>query len=87
MANLISNLLAQASPMGRMLQQASGMAQAVQSGTPMGMLSQNDPRMKQVYDYINSCGGDPKKAFYMLAKQKGVDPEVILNQARAMRKG
>ena len=60
------------------------MAQAMQSGTPMGMLSQNNPQMKQVMDYIRACGGNPQQAFYMLAKQKGVDPNTIINQTKSM---
>ena len=84
MPNLIANLLAKASPMGQMLQQASGMVQAVQSGTPMGMLSQNDPRMKQVMDYIKACGGNAQQAFFMLAKQKGVDPNSVIEQTKSM---
>ena len=43
------------------------------------MLSQN-PRMKQVMDYINANGGDPKAAFYKAANEAGVDPEEILRQ-------
>lgn len=57
----------------------------MQSGNPMGALvGQNNPQMKQVMDYVQSCGGDPKQAFYSLAKQKGIDPETFLNQVRGM---
>lgn len=88
MANLIPSLLDKVSPMGRAMQQTAGMAQAMQSGNPMGaLLSQSNPQMKQVMDYIKSTGGDPKSAFYMLAKQKGVDPEPFLQRVRGMMKG
>ena len=60
------------------------MAQAAQQGTPMGMLSQNNPQLNQVYDFIRSTGMDAKSAFFMLAKQKGVDPNTIIEQARSM---
>ena len=51
----------------------------------MGMLmGQNNPQMKQVMDYIQSCGGDAKQAFFNLAKQKGVDPNAIIGQAKSM---
>ena len=38
-----------------------------------------NPQMKQVLDYVNQNGGNPQQAFYTLAKEKGVDPESIIN--------
>ena len=43
---------------------------------------QNNPQLKQAIDYVNQNGGDPKQAFYKLAKEKGVDPQTILNQLK-----
>lgn len=43
-----------------------------------GMIAQN-PQMKQVMDYVQQSGGDPKTAFYKMAKEKGVDPNEILS--------
>lgn len=43
------------------------------------MLNQN-PNFKQVMDFINQNGGNPEQAFYALAKQRGVDPKVILQE-------
>ena len=43
---------------------------------------QNTPAMKQVNEYIKANGGDAQAAFYKLAKEKGVDPQEILNQIR-----
>lgn len=40
------------------------------------------PQLKQAMDIVNQAGGDPQKAFYELAKQRGVDPESILRQLR-----
>lgn len=40
--------------------------------------------MQQVMQIVNQYGGDPKKAFYAMAEQKGVDPNAILQQAQAM---
>ena len=57
------------------------MVQGMQTGTPMGMLSQNNPQLQQVYDYIRTTGGNAKSSFYLLAKQKGADPDQIINQA------
>ena len=45
-------------------------------------MAQNNPNMKQALDYINANGGNPKDAFYKLAKEKGVDPDSILNSLK-----
>jgi hypothetical protein len=45
------------------------------------MASQN-PQLKQVMEAINQHGGDPKKAFYDIAKERGIDPDEILNQLK-----
>ena len=42
----------------------------------------NNPNYKQVMDYVKTHGGNPKEAFYQLAKEKGVDPQMILNQIK-----
>lgn len=47
------------------------------SGNPQMMLEQmmqNNPQMKDVMNYINQNGGDPKQAFYKMAQEKGIDP-------------
>ena len=38
----------------------------------------NNPQLKQAIDYVNANGGNPKEAFYKLAKEKGVNPEEFL---------
>lgn len=51
-------------------------------GNPQAMLNrlmQTNPQMRGVMDYINRNGGDPKKAFYTMAQQKGVNPDDILS--------
>ena len=48
----------------------------------LNRMMQNNPRMKQVMDYINENGGDAQAAFYKMAKEKGVDPNEILSQLR-----
>ena len=66
--------------------QIKQLASAVRSaGNPQAMLNQlmqTNPQMKQVAELVNQAGGNPKQAFYTLAKQKGVDPEAILSQLR-----
>lgn len=42
-------------------------------------LMMNNPNMKNVMDYVNQNGGDPKQAFYKMAQEKGVNPNQILN--------
>lgn len=84
--NPIVEMLTKFSPMGQAIQQASGVANALQGGNALGAISQSDPRMKQVMDYINSHGGNAEQAFYQMAKEKGYDPTQILNQVRGMMK-
>lgn len=65
------------------IQQIKGMMQMLKgSSNPQQMfqtmLSQN-PQMKQIMDYVQQSGGDAQAAFYKLAKEKGVDPNQILN--------
>ena len=53
------------------------------AGNPQMMLNQmmgQNPQIKQVMDFINANGGDPKTAFYKVAQEKGVDPNEILRQ-------
>lgn len=45
------------------------------------MINQN-PQMKQVMEMVNQNGGNPKDAFYALAKEKGVNPDDILNMLK-----
>ena len=57
----------------RMVKSASNPAAVVQN-----MAAQNP----QVQQAIRMAGGDPKAAFYALARQKGVNPDDILNMLR-----
>ena len=41
-------------------------------------MMQNNPQIKMVMDYINKNGGNPKQAFYNMAKQKGINPDEVL---------
>ena len=44
----------------------------------MNQMIRTNPQMKQAMDYVNANGGNPKDAFYNLAKEKGVDPDEFL---------
>lgn len=55
---------------------------------PMGKLNQiasTNPQMQQVMQVIQQNGGNAKQAFYNMAQQRGVDPNVILQQLNSMR--
>lgn len=43
---------------------------------------QKNPQLKDIMNYINENGGNPKKAFYEMAKAKGVNPDEILNMLK-----
>jgi hypothetical protein len=49
---------------------------------PSAMLNQfasSNPQLKQAINLVNNSGGDPKKCFYQLAEQMGVDPNDVLS--------
>ena len=55
---------------------------------PMGTINQmaaNNPQMQQVMQVIQQNGGNAKQAFYNMAQQRGVDPNMILQQLNNMR--
>lgn len=55
------------------------------AGNPQAVLNQmiqNNPQMRSVMDLVKQSGGDPKKAFYDLAQQRGVDPNQILDMLK-----
>ena len=51
---------------------------------PMAFLQNqfSQTQIGQAMDLVKQNGGDAKAAFYNLAKQKGVNPDDILNQFR-----
>ena len=42
-------------------------------------MAQQNPQLKQILTTINSSGKSPKELFYEVAKQKGIDPNQIIN--------
>lgn len=75
--------IVKSNPMMGTVKQMMGMVTGSQN--PSAMLNQlvmSNPNLKQVMDIVNSSGGDPKKAFYALAEQKGVDPQEILDMLK-----
>lgn len=45
-------------------------------------LAQSNPQLKGTLDLVQQYGGDPRTAFYALAKQKGIDPNQILSMLK-----
>ena len=45
----------------------------------MNQLIQGNPNMQQAMDLIRASGNDPKRAFYALAEQKGINPQEVLD--------
>lgn len=43
---------------------------------------QSNPQIQNVMNLVRQNGGDPKTAFYNLAKEKGIDPNEILKMLR-----
>ena len=69
----------QAAPGLTQIKRLMNMARAMQS--PQAAIQQI-PQLKQAMDFVQQTGGDPQKAFYALAQQRGIDPESILSQLR-----
>lgn len=70
------------SPIGGIKQMMNTIKSASDPNAAMQMLANKNPQMRQVMQMVQENGGDPKAAFYNLAKQKGVDPEQILSMLR-----
>ena len=69
------------------LQQLNGsnmsrIQQAVQAmkGNPLALM--NGPQYQQAMKLIQQAGGDPRAAFYNLARQTGVDPDQLLSMLK-----
>ena len=75
--------LARTNPMMGTIKQMMGMVNGARNPTAMmTQMMNNNPQMKQVMNVVNQYGGDPQKAFYALAEQKGIDPQEILNMLK-----
>ena len=51
------------------------------SKNPQEFLSnyiQNNPQAQDIYNILRNSNRSPKELFYLLAKEKGIDPESIL---------
>lgn len=48
----------------------------------LNQLLLNNPQLQNVINLIRQNGGNPQQTFYALAKQKGVNPDEILNMLK-----
>lgn len=68
----------------QVMQQIKGvMNQIKMAQNPQYALNQmlmSNPQIAQAVNFIKSSGGNPQQAFYNLAQQKGVDPQMVLNE-------
>ena len=55
------------------MQMAKGNPDAV-----LESMMQNNPGYRQVMELVKQNGNDPQKAFYALARQKGLDPDQLV---------
>lgn len=63
--------------MMRMVQMSSNPQAALQS-----IVAQN-PGIKNIINTVSSKGMSMEQVFYALAQQRGVDPQIILNELRS----
>ena len=49
----------------------------------MNYLCASNPQFKGAMNIVNQNGGNPKEAFYVLAKQKGIDPNSIISALKS----
>ena len=69
--------MGQIKQMMRMVRMAQNPTLAVQE------MVRKNPQFQQAEQFIKQTGGDPKQAFYALAKQKGVDPDAFLRELQS----
>lgn len=82
MLGILQQLMSSSPQMGAIKQMINMVRGAQNPQAMMNQILTSNPQMKQVMDLINQSGGDPKKAFYALAEQRGVDPNDILSMLR-----
>lgn len=58
------------------------------SNNPMQMMqsmAQQNTQLQQTLNYINQNGGNAKRLYYNMCQQKGVDPNIIINNMSNMK--
>lgn len=82
MNSLYQQLSGQSSQMNSLKQMLNMVRTSRDPNMVMQQLINSSPQMRQVMDVVRQNGGDPKTAFYNVAKQRGVNPEDILNMLK-----
>lgn len=82
MNSLYQQLNKQSAPMNSIKQMMDMVKTASDPNAAMQALINQNPQMRQVMQVIQQNGGDPKAAFYSVAKQRGIDPEQVLSMLR-----
>ena len=85
MANSLFQSLNAASTNNQLSQIKNMMKLMKGNANPMQLLqsmSRTNPQLQQVMTMVNQSGKSPKDLFYELARQKGVNPDDIINQLR-----
>lgn len=80
---MILQQLSNTPSMGNMAQIKNTIAMLKAAKNPQAlmqqMMSQNNPGMQKAMQYVREHGNDPKAAFEALAREKGLDPDEIMN--------
>lgn len=80
---MILQQLSNTPSMGNMAQIKNTIAMLKNAKNPQAlmqqMMSQNNPGMQKAMQYVREHGNDPKAAFEALAREKGLDPDEIMN--------
>ena len=77
--NRLAGLSQQIAPVKNLFQQVKA-AQNPQA--MMNQIMQQNPQYAQLSQVIQESGGDPKKAFYAMAQQCGVNGDDIINMLK-----
>ena len=84
----VKNVASNGNNMFGNLKQIKNMVNMIKSaGNPQAMLesmTNNNPQLKEVMNIVKNSGGNPQQAFYNLAKQKGVNPDEVLNAVSSL---
>ena len=64
-----------------------GTGKSAQNPTPdyTKPMRDNNPGMAEAIAYVNKSGLSPKQAFMKLAKERGLDPNEVMRQFKALR--
>ncbi len=70
------------------MQPQNNFAQLLNGAANPQSMAQNmlmaNPNYADISKRIDACGGDARKAFFQMAKEKGMDPNSILSMAQQM---